>query len=546
MDEMKNAPETASATDTTASSSPAEKTKRVYTPLETAFAWFCFLAGYLFFRILPLEESRLGGFLFVLALFAGTAVFLHCKGTKIALLPAVIGSAACVLSASLILCANKEVCALAYTFTILTYLYFLGAACGSGYAHGISGMLAADYLNAALLLPFASLGSIFRAAFSGKAAKSGGKIALRILAGAFLALVPTTAVAVLLSYDDGFTDLMHRIFSADVSILTVFSHLNSVLFGIFAGMYIFGLYTSASDKSCTYTLTESGLRTAAHSLRCLDGVTVLCATVPLLFLYVVFFISQWQYYVSAFTGVLPENLSYAQYAREGFFNLCAVSFINLCVMTAALLLSRRKAEKSPVFLKAITVLYCVFTLVLIATAISKMVLYINTYGLTQMRVYSSVFMIALAVLFALILVKQFLSRTPAAAAAILCVFLLFSVLALGNADAYIARYNVDRYLNGTLDEADIDTLAELGDAGVPQLVRLAKIESEKLGTDVKTLLERHIGTSMHRRLATVLKTEAARFETEAQQDRGVMAQFFAFNIPAYKAQQSLIDAGLIE
>lgn len=532
MDEMKKPAGTESLTEAF-----AEEPKRTFAPIETAFAWLCFLAGYLFFRLLPLGEHRLGAFLFVVILFAGTAVLLRVRGIKAPILPLCIAAASCVLSASLIVCANRAVCTLAYWFAILSYLYFVSAACGRGISRGISGTLLADYLNAALVLPFCSFGSAIRAAFSGKAAKSGGKIALRILSGVCLALVPTVAVAILLSYDDGFTDLMHRIFSADVSIAAAFSHVNCALFGILLGMYLFGLYTASTDKEEHTRITADGLDKTARACRRLSAITVLCATVPILFLYAVFFVSQWQYYVSAFTGTLPENLSYAQYAREGFFQLCAVAVINLCMTAAASLLTRRKDEKPPVFLKVITVLYAAFTLVLIATAISKMVLYIDTYGLTQKRVYASVFMIAMAVVFAVILVKQFVPRTPSAIA-ILCVFALFAAVALGNADAQIARYNVDRYLDGTLAEVDIGALAELGDAAVPQLVRLAEIEAEKLGTDVKTMLERHHVSAMRNRLSAVLKTFAAGFSPEEE-------PFFGFNIPAHRARMALTDAGLI-
>ncbi len=534
MDEMKNA----SVPESTADAVPA----RTFTPSETAFAWGCFLFGYLFFRTLPVHTARLGGLLFVLVLFIGTTAFLRIRGIRPPVFAIVPATAACTLSVSLILCANRQVCALAYTFSLLTYLYFLGASCGRTVSHSLTGALAADYLNASLLLPFCALGSIFRAAFSGKAARAGGKIFGKILSGAILALIPTAAVAVLLSYDAQFSDLMHKIFSADISIVSVLSHMNSILFGIFAGMYLFGLYAAATDKEDTPIVTKEGLQTAARALRRLPALTVVSATLPILFLYAVFFLSQRQYYLSAFTGVLPENLSYAQYAREGFFNLCAVSAVNLCVLIAARLLAHRKGEAVPVFLKIITVLYSSATLVLIATALSKMALYIGTYGLTQKRVYASAFMIALAVVFLLILLRQFLPKVPTAIG-IVSIFLLFSVLALGNTDAQIARYNVERYLNGTLSEADVDALAALGDTAIPQLVRLAEFESKQLGTDVKTMLERHHTTAMRNRLCVVLKTEAARFAT--REERGVLAEFFAFNIPVYKAERALQSAGLL-
>lgn len=48
----------------------------------------------------------------------------------------------------------------------------------------------------------------------------------------------------------------------------------------------------------------------------------------------------------------------------------------------------------------------IFTLILIATAISKMVMYISVYGLTQLRFYTTWFMLLLAVIFVMIIVKQ--------------------------------------------------------------------------------------------------------------------------------------------
>ena len=72
MDEMKKPAGTESLTEAF-----AEEPKRTFAPIETAFAWLCFLAGYLFFRLLPLGEHRLGAFLFVVILFAGTAVLLR-------------------------------------------------------------------------------------------------------------------------------------------------------------------------------------------------------------------------------------------------------------------------------------------------------------------------------------------------------------------------------------------------------------------------------------------------------------------------------------
>ena len=61
---------------------------------------------------------------------------------------------------------------------------------------------------------------------------------------------------------------------------------------------------------------------------------------------------------------------------------------------------------------------------------------------------------------------------------------MFAALSLGGTDSFIAKYNVDRYLDGDTESIDIDALVDLGDAGVPQLVRLAEYFDEKNGTDI--------------------------------------------------------------
>ena len=72
---------------------------------------------------------------------------------------------------------------------------------------------------------------------------------------------------------------------------------------------------------------------------------LLCAAVtPILAVYVIFFISQWSYYVSAFTNVLPADLTYAAYAREGFFQLCGVSALNAAMLLLFNLLIRKNGN----------------------------------------------------------------------------------------------------------------------------------------------------------------------------------------------------------
>lgn len=522
-----------------------EKPKREYSVLEAVFAWICFFMGYLFCRVFPVIRSPFGGFLFVILLFGVTLFVLLKSGRRPCALSLVMAAVAVALSASLILSSNSFLYWLAYVFALCTYFYFVYSACGNKTGKGFSGLIAADYFNAVFVFPYASIRSAVEAAFSGKAMKQSGKLALKVIGGIAAALVPTLLVGTLLSYDKGFSAIMGKIFSFDFA--DVFSHIFSILFGFVAGMYIFGLYISSADKKSEGALTSEKCEKYFEKMRVAPALSVITASLPLLFVYIIFFVSQWQYYVSGFTGVLPEEFSYAEYAREGFFQLCTVAFINLAVIIVMNLILRRKTEKAPVFIKVITIIYSVFTLVLISTALSKMFMYIGSYGLTQKRVYSTCMMIVLFVLFVLIIVKQFVPKVATVAFSLVASLMLFAVLSLGNLDGMIAKYNVDRYLDGSLPTVDIEAMENLGDAAVPELVRLAKHMDAQNGTDISASEIPVTEEKLYLELFHALRAQAES-AAEEKNDTSVNAleRFFSFNVPAMKAEKALAEIGLLE
>lgn len=455
------------------------KPARDYSAAECVFAWLCLLAGYWFCRAFPVWTKPLGGFAVIALLFIATTVVLLRRGSKPGwcVVPAAVS--AVVIAASLILITNGFLRFLAYTYAIILYCYYVYAATGNSLQKGFSDFIAIDFLKALLVMPFCSLAHMFKAMFTGKAKRS-GKLLMKVLAGIALAVVPTLIVSALLSYDKGFSDLLEK--NLNLNGFDFLSHLFSFLFGIPVGMYLYGLYISSADGKCSGAMTAEKCRSAAEQMKFVPAITVLTAVIPLIFLYVVFFLSQWSYYISGFTGVLPQNFSYAEYAREGFFQLCTVSVLNLLVLTAVIAFMRRGSPGTRVLFKSIAMLLSLFTLILIATAIAKLVMYIGSYGLTPKRVYAAWFMGLLTVIFLLIIVRQFVGKLPVVAAAIVAFAVLFAGLTLPNIDGYIARYNVDRYLAGTLETVDVDAMEDLGLAAVPQMVRLMDVLEEREDT----------------------------------------------------------------
>lgn len=522
------------------------KPGRTFTTAEVVFAWICYIAGYLFCRVVPLSENPFGGFLFIIALFTATIVVLVIKKAKFSVLSWLAVASAIVMAASLVITTNDTLTLVSYLYSLVAYFYFVYSATGNTLKKGLSDMIVVDFINALFAFPFRSLEQMFKAMFSNNSNKS-GKLISRSLLGLVIAFIPTVIVLALLSYDSEFWRLFKNIF--DFNFSDVFSHLVSFVFAIPVGMYFYGLFVSSVDKNSRGAVTCESCSKSAAKMRFVPVATIIAAVTPLIFIYILFFISQWQYYISGFTGVLPAEFSYADYAREGFFQLCAVSIINLAIILAAVAFIRRDNDRPPVILKIIAIIFSVFTLILISTAIAKMVMYIDCYGLTQKRVYATWLMVVLAIVFLLVIVKQFVPKLNAVAVSLMVCVLLFSVLALSNADSIIVKYNVNRYLDGSLSKIDIQDMSELGDAAIPGLVHLAEELDKRNGTNIvessntinttasRTDDEAVDNKIIYETLRTTLHSRAKQFKYN---DRSL----FEFNLPALRAKRELQRVGL--
>ena len=124
--------------------------------------------------------------------------------------------------------------------------------------------------------------------------------------------------------------------------------------------------------------------------------------------------------------------------------------------------------------RILSVLFSVVTLLLIAIALSKMALYIRSFGLTRLRVYATWLMVLMAGMFLAVLVRQFFRKGNLVLVFLLLFSVLFSGLCLSNPDAWIARYNTEIYLSGQTSIIDVEELEEIGSSAVPSLLRLAE------------------------------------------------------------------------
>jgi len=209
--------------------------------------------------------------------------------------------------------------------------------------------------------------------------------------------------------------------------------------------------------------TSTDRETKTCNIPASAAVTVL---VMLDLVYFVFFGVQ----IEALFGAAREAAAaggYAQYAREGFFQLVTVAAINLAaVMCAGVLCPRKKA------VQICSVILCVLTAVLLASAVWRMCLYISVYGLSFLRILTFYAMAVIAVATGLCIYKCIRPEFkvfPILLSFAVSVWVLFSICDTGR---IIAKYNIDAYLDGQFEEIDVYYMTSLSSSVVPQLRRL--------------------------------------------------------------------------
>jgi hypothetical protein len=167
------------------------------------------------------------------------------------------------------------------------------------------------------------------------------------------------------------------------------------------------------------------------------------------------------------------GVTYAEYARQGFFQLVVVSLLVLCVIAVAVYVLPSRPAATRTLRNALLGLLCVLTLVILASAMMRLQLYIDTFGLTRLRISAEAWIVWSAGVFGLVIAAGVLNTLgrraawlPRGTAALAGVAL--AVFAYGNPDLRIAESHHD------LELTQVDTwyLRDLSADALPALVEL--------------------------------------------------------------------------
>lgn len=319
----------------------------------------------------------------------------------------------------------------------------------------------------------------------------------------------------LCSADMVFASIVDDIFSSLKIPQNFFSICRTILFSFFASYCIIAYLVKRTIKEEIVDKRTGEPVLAITVTSILSAVYLLFCAVQIIYL---------------FTGSmeLPIGYSYAAYAREGFFQLLFICFLNLCIVLICL--GRFKEHN---ILKAIMTVISLCTYIMIASSALRMLMYIKSYDLTFLRIFV---LWSLAVIFLLmsgVLINIYKEKFPLFKYSMVVVTVFYIGLSFSHPDYFIAKYNISQMLSNPDTHHDTIYLAFLSADAAPAildeetLIRLTDISEDKNAYSALHQT-RYAGDSWMDEYATRISFHNQRIEMEGTKIR-------AFNLSRFIA-----------
>ncbi len=247
-----------------------------------------------------------------------------------------------------------------------------------------------------------------------------------------LAAIPLLIVVLMLlgSADAVFGDILTRIFAFDI---------NDNFWGIIFSL----LFAFFAAYSIMYRLSKHNLTENIPDKKILEPVIGITLTGILSAVYFVFCMIQIIYLFGGW-GTLPNNYTYSSYAREGFFQLVFVCLINL-----SLVITCMKHFRENGILKGVLTFISICTYIMIASSAYRMILYIQVYFLTFLRLFVLWALLVIFLLMTGALLMIYRRNFPLMKYCIITVTSFYLAFSFAHPDFWIACYNLDHSVSST-------------------------------------------------------------------------------------------------
>jgi hypothetical protein len=312
------------------------------------------------------------------------------------------------------------------------------------------------------------------------------------LARGLLIAAPLVVVfgALLMAADAVFEDLVTSVLRFDVEWVAGHVLLFSILAWLSTG-YLRGFLTGTEPAR----LRVLGLGDASPAFaprRPTLGITELATALGAIdLLFLVFVIVQFRYLFGgdALVQVTPD-LTYAEYARRGFFELVFVAVLVVPALLAADWLLDRRLRRDTLVFRGLAGAQIGLVLAIAASALQRLRLYHASYGLTESRFYAMVLLVWIGAMLLWLAATVLRGRRERFAFGALASGLAtIGLLVAASPDAIVARTNVARMASADADARfDVAYATTLSADAVPMLIDALPA----LPPDVQCPLARHM------------------------------------------------------
>ena len=264
-----------------------------------------------------------------------------------------------------------------------------------------------------------------------------------------------------------------------------------LLWGLVLTPFVFGLLVSLR-RSQPLTVP------AAENTPKADGLLFAVMLAALDALYLLFLAVQSAGLFGGPDYLAARGLSYADWARNGFFQMVGVTILNLAVLLPGLTLSRREGRAWKV-LRLLSAVLAAESLVLLVSACWRMTLYVTAYGLSFKRLMTYWGMAIMALLLLAALHK---TRRPDFAfcrATFPLALAGWLVINCVPTDYLVAKNQVDRYLS--VESAAIDAEYLLYDLSYDTLSHLERLDGNLICHDWQNGGQRRLAVLISQRRA---------------------------------------------
>lgn len=288
------------------------------------------------------------------------------------------------------------------------------------------------YVGYVIAAVFGSLGQIARpfqdlAAHRRSRGKKSSGIAIYIVIGITLGIPLFCVIGLLLmSADTIFYDMTYGI----VEKLFMGTALEDCFGVLFTVIFMFFMAYCIMAYLCKKTFSEE-----YRERKQTEAVLAITVLAPIMVLYLVFCGIQ---VVFLFLGkMILEGYTYAEYARQGFFQLLIVCIINL-----VLVLVGHAYFKENKALKGMLTVVSLCTYIMIASSAYRMILYIQHFYLTFLRIFVLWSLLVLFILLTGVIVSIYKKSFPLFKYSMVVVTVCYLALSFSHPDYWIAKCNL--------------------------------------------------------------------------------------------------------